>query len=327
MKSRVFVDNLFLNVSTTCNMTCSRCFGHLEGFRDEPMMNMDTAQTATDIYFKQRNPDCPNPYVMLFGGEPLLNQDLLFKFIPWIKQKYQSYKFKLCLFTNGLALSEVLLDYFLKNNMLLFVSLDGEYKTHRKNRNITTGEYEHIVSMIKKSLRIKPDSVIPYCVIQREDLDLARDIVSCIASLGAGSVAVTKNLEEHWENEEKVELFNILKDIRKERKIKIYLYPERISDCASCSSKSMMVYPNGQIFDLCYVCSSVLTEKGTITPDDANVMHFGNTKGTRELFLDEEKKRKIIKANMQCTFSNEGHSSIVSTLSTSLVHPLFRRTV
>ena len=313
MKTRVSVDNLFLNISTICNMKCSRCFSHLEKFRENHMMNMDVARTATDLYFKQRNSDCPNPYIMLFGGEPLLNQDLLREFIPWVKKQYQTHEFRLCIFTNGLALNDALMDYFLSNNMLLFVSLDGGYGIHKKNRNITASEFDHIVSMIKKCLESEPDSVIPYCVIQREDLDLTHDILTYIASLGAGSIAITKNLEQYWDE--------------KELNINIFLYPEKISDCNTCSPKNMMVYPNGEIFDLCYTCSSVLTENRSITSEDSRVMYFGNIEDTKELFLDVEKKKKIIKANMKCTFSDDVHSSFVSWLASRFEHPLFRSTV
>ncbi len=325
MRNKVFVDNLFLNISTICNMKCSRCFSHLDGFRDEIMMNMGIARTATNIYFKQRNPECLNPFIMLFGGEPLLNQDLLMEFIPWVKQQYQTINFRLCLFTNGLALSETLLDYFLSNDILLFVSMDGEYDIHRKNRNITIDEYKHIVSMIKKSLESEPNSLIPYCVIQREDLALTHDILSYIASLGAGSIAITKNFGEYWGEEDKTVLFKILKEIKEERNINIFLYPEKSSDCATCSPKNMMVYPNGEIFDLCYTCSSVLVENGAITHDDSGVMHFGNIKDTQELYLNVEKKRELIETNIKCSFTGKKNSPIETFLATSAIHPLFRK--
>ncbi len=302
-------------------MRCSRCFGHLEGDSDERLMNMETACLATDIYFKQRNPDHPNPYIMLFGGEPLLNHDILKNYIPWVNDKYGSENYKLCLFTNGLALNDTLMDYFLSNNMLLFVSLDGDFQIHSKNRDITADEYKHIVRMIKRGVESNPDSIIPYCVIQREDFSRTRDILSYIASLGAKSVAITKNLEQHWKEEDKIVLFEILKGIKKTKHTNILLYPEKICDCSTCHPKSMMVYPNGEIFDICYTSSSVLTENGTISEADSRVMYFGNLKETQKLYLDVKKKRELIITNMRCSFTGRKESPIETFLATPAKHP------
>ncbi len=321
MKNRIFINNLHLNISTACNMKCPRCFDHLESNHNERLMNMDIACSATDLYFKQRNPDHPNPYIMFFGGEPLLNQDLLMEYIPWVNHQYPSEKFRLCLFTNGLALNDTLVDYFTSNHILLFVSLDGEYQTHRKSKVVTPDEYKHIVRMIKRGLTSDPGSVIPYCVIQHEDLHLAHNNLSYIASLGAEGVAVAKEVEQHWEEEDRIVLFDILKELKKSQKLNFLLYPEKCCDCATCNPKCMMVYPNGEIFDLCYTCSSVLAENGTISQADARVMYFGNIKETQELYFDVEQKRELIKSNMRCSFTGQKDSPIETFLAAPARHP------
>jgi len=316
MRSRISVDNLFLNVSTTCNMSCARCFGHLDGFQDQQLMSLQTAQAATRLYFKQRALDCESPYIMLFGGEPLTNLDLLDQYIPWVQQEYHDYPFRLCLFSNGLALTGELVDFFLHHNMLLFISLDGDYKTQRKNRDITAEEYDHIVAMIRLTAESERDAIVPYCVINQADITRVVEIVSYIASLRVKKVAIAKNLEEQWSDKERSTLLDTFKDIKRKLGIQILLYPEIISNCATCQPKSMMVYPNGEIKDLCYTCSSILAERGTITADDSRVMHLGHIEKQPELLLDVKKKRKLIKSNMQCAISDGKDAAIVSELST-----------
>jgi MoaA/NifB/PqqE/SkfB family radical SAM enzyme len=303
-------------------MSCARCFGHLEGFHDQQMMNLKIAQAATQLYFEQRALDCKNPYIMLFGGEPLTNLDLLYQFIPWVQQEYEIYPFRLCLFTNGLALTEELLIFFQRHKVLLFVSLDGSYDIQRKSRDITTAEYDHIVSMIRKTAEADRDSIVPYCVINHGDSDRVFETISYIAALKVDKIAVSKNMEELWGDSDRLALIDMLKQLRRKLGIMILLYPEMVSDCITCNPKSMMVYPNGEIKDLCYTCSSIITGNGTIEVDDNRVMHLGHIEEQPELLLDVKMKRKIIKLNMQCSISDGKDPAIVSELATPR-HPFF----
>lgn len=319
--NNVFVDNLFLNISTLCNMKCARCFGHLEGIGKPHLMDLETAQAATRLYFRQRKPDSTNPFIMLFGGEPLLNLDLLYQLIPWIQDEFRSDPFTLCLFTNGLALNDSLLDYFLSRCVHLFISLDGGYDIQLKNRPVTPSEHTHIVSMVKKAAAGNRELVTPYCVVQHEDIGRIHSIMSGIASLGVDRIAVTKNLEEWWAESDRVFLLDQLKKIRQELNVQILLYPEIISDCRTCDPGSMMVYPDGSIMDLCYTCSSVLSGNGIIAADDNQVMQLGHLGQQPELFLDVTKKREIVKTNMQCTISDPEDPKTMNSLAT-FVHPL-----
>ncbi len=83
----------------------------------------------------------------------------------------------------------------------------------------------------------------------------------------------------------------------------------------------MMVYPNGEIFDICYTSSSVLAECGAISETDSRGMYFGNIKETQELYLDVKQKRELIKTNMRCSFTGQKESPIETFLAAPAKHP------
>jgi MoaA/NifB/PqqE/SkfB family radical SAM enzyme len=265
-------------------------------------MDLATAKEATELYFRQRNPHCTSPYIMLFGGEPLLNWELVVKYVPWLNDN-RGLHFNLLLFTNGLAATEDRIRFLAAQNVRLFFSLDGDYRRFREVRPVTKREYEHILSMMRYYLELAPDSAIPYCVIRNKDIHSVPEIVESIASLGFKHIALARDLTERWEGAEKVALVNHVRGLQQAREADLLPFPEATADCfGSCYPRSMMVYPDGEIYDLCYVCATAAHSRGLINSDDMQALFMGDLATSGELSLDVERKKKTVRSHVHCAF-------------------------
>lgn len=70
--------NLWLNVSHDCNLRCIYCFGHGGSYGgSRELMSVDTAKKSIDYWFKYLNKNIPMTTVTFFGGEPLMNLEVI----------------------------------------------------------------------------------------------------------------------------------------------------------------------------------------------------------------------------------------------------------
>jgi sulfatase maturation enzyme AslB (radical SAM superfamily) len=304
MRQIVHVQNLFLNVSLSCDMKCRRCYGHLDT-SPKNMMDMDTAVKATESYTRHRDTQYPSGYIMLFGGEPLLNRKLVENYIPWAREKYPF--LDLSLFTNGAKLDRKKIDFFIANRTSLFISLDGDFKRHSSTRGITAKTFSHIISMIKLFNEKEPGKIIPYCVVSKENLDSFDRDISFIASLGVKNIAVAKDFKEDWTPEDRTTLVGILKNYRD---IDFMIYPEATSNCLNCTPRQMMVYPDGKVYDLCYVCGTVLAGRNLMDKKDLELFYMGNVHENDSLYMDTGKKMETMHSLVFCPTLTADYSTL-----------------
>ncbi|MEK6875058.1 MAG: radical SAM protein [Nanoarchaeota archaeon] len=122
---------LILNVTDNCNLRCKYCLysGNYEG---EPtygtnIMSLGIAKTSIDYLFKH-SIKARQRIVSFYGGEPLLedNRSLVESSTDYARKKSieNSASVKFSLVTNGTNLTNWV-DWLTKNEVLLFVSLDG----------------------------------------------------------------------------------------------------------------------------------------------------------------------------------------------------------
>jgi len=88
------------------------------------VMNLSLAKRAIDFL----SPDLAEPLIEigelgLFGGEPLLEWNLIKKIIAYAETKPNIKKFGVA--TNGLLLNKEILEYFIEHNVYPALSIDG----------------------------------------------------------------------------------------------------------------------------------------------------------------------------------------------------------
>lgn len=131
------VKALCLNIAHDCNLACKYCFasqGDYGGVKRE-LMSFDVAKRAVDFLISMSGPR-QHCEIDFFGGEPLLNWDVVKQTVEYIEsiQAQHNKIFKLTLTTNGVLLTQDRIDYVNEHNMSLVLSIDGREEVHNRMR-------------------------------------------------------------------------------------------------------------------------------------------------------------------------------------------------
>lgn len=140
------LNGLILGVTEECNLRCKYCsYSGIYPFsrtHSDQYMSFETSKKAISYYLDliikgiKYNP-IRKPVIGFYGGEPLLNFNLIKKSVEFIKEKYGE-KFnktiEYTITTNGTLLSETKLKWLIKNNFTIYLSLDGSEKNQDRNR-------------------------------------------------------------------------------------------------------------------------------------------------------------------------------------------------
>jgi len=137
------LNQLTLEATEDCNFRCVYCV-----FSDNYIysrkhsnkyMDIDTAIDAIDCYFslikegKRYNP-LRKPAVSFYGGEPLLNFELIKDSVNYINRKYNNYEVIYTITTNGSLLNKEKAEWLIQHNFNIAVSICGPEEEHDRLR-------------------------------------------------------------------------------------------------------------------------------------------------------------------------------------------------
>lgn len=146
--------SLCLHIAHDCNLRCGYCFAGTGDFGgNRAMMSKEIAEQAVEYAIKgskQRH----NLELDLFGGEPLVNPEVVKHVINYVRtrEKETGKNIKLTLTTNGTLLNDEMIEFLNENRVMLVLSLDGKKETHDSMRPFPnqTGSYDAAVRGFKK---------------------------------------------------------------------------------------------------------------------------------------------------------------------------------
>jgi uncharacterized protein len=162
----LYFTHVYLNVTDDCNLTCPYCFTN----QSPNYMTLDTAKKVIDQVYEnffikmkiltyQKMPEkiC---IIHFFGGEPLLCYDsIIVPLIEYCKtEKNDIFIFKIT--TNGTLLDDEKINFFLLNNVEIFLSIDGNKETQNFNRpckDQTSSSFDLINNNLEYLLERFPD--------------------------------------------------------------------------------------------------------------------------------------------------------------------------
>ena len=143
------VKALCLHIAHDCNLACRYCFaGQGEYNGESALMSAETGKKAIDFLIKSSG-NRRNLEVDFFGGEPLMNFEVVKEFVAYgrsLEEKYNK-KFRFTLTTNGVLLNDDVLEFANKEMSNLVLSIDGRKELHdymRPSRN-GKGSYDIIL--------------------------------------------------------------------------------------------------------------------------------------------------------------------------------------
>lgn len=127
---------LTFEVTEKCNLKCSYCIysdiysNH--DHRESKNMNFSMAKNIIDYYFytlKENNHANEKLDIGFYGGETLLNFELVKSIVSYLKTKYaDKCKYNFHITTNGVYLN-LYYDFLIKNEFNILISLDGDEKS------------------------------------------------------------------------------------------------------------------------------------------------------------------------------------------------------
>ncbi|MGO3017815.1 MAG: thioether cross-link-forming SCIFF peptide maturase [Anaerococcus sp.] len=152
---------LCLNVAHTCNLSCEYCFakgGKYQG--KDAIMPIEVAKKAIDFLIEESK-NHYNLDIDFFGGEPLLNWDLVKETVIYARSKEEKYnkKFNFTLTTNGVLLDDDKIDFLNENMKNVVLSLDGRKEKHDEFRKTLSGKgsYDTIVPKFQNFVKKRGD--------------------------------------------------------------------------------------------------------------------------------------------------------------------------
>jgi len=156
------ISKICLQVSQQCNFRCSYCV-----YSDEyenrnhssKKMNWTTAKKGIDLLI-DHSKDSPELEVGFYGGEPLLEFDLINECLKYASKVAEGKKVSFTITTNGSLLNEDMVRTFLKYDMTVSVSLDGPREIHDKNRKFAAngrGTFDQVYNNLKTVIKKYPE--------------------------------------------------------------------------------------------------------------------------------------------------------------------------
>lgn len=145
---------LCLHIAHDCNMCCKYCFaGEGEYSGDRSLMSFEVGKRALDFLIEQSG-SRKNLEVDFFGGEPLLNFDVVKQLVAYARsiEKEKGKNFRFTLTTNGVLLNDEVMEWANKECYNVVLSLDGRKETNdrmRRTRN-DKGTYNLILPKFQK---------------------------------------------------------------------------------------------------------------------------------------------------------------------------------
>ena len=262
--------SLYLISSTSCNLDCDYCFyrsSASKSLSQHQNMSFYVAKKAL-IDFKRivqgnvKNSDYWQQ-VTFYGGEPLLNKNMLYQAIPFTRENFDE-DTNLVINTNGVLIDKEDIKLFKDNSVEVQISLDGDKEKHDLHRKTQNGAptYEIVINNMKKLLE-SGVKVLPMITATDDNIDGFSDrIYSIVKELGiddyAVNVLITNSFKVNDDYTDKlakemlmayrkfgnvasdyafVELYNRLLGIDK-----------TISKNSCGSSRKITVFPNGKVF-------------------------------------------------------------------------------
>jgi uncharacterized protein len=147
-------EQLILQVTQNCNLRCSYCFygqGNYDNrTHSSKRMSFETAKKGID-YILNHSSNLENVYISFYGGEPLLEIDLIKKCIEYAEEKVEGKKITYSMTTNGTLFNREVVELFDKYDFQIVISLDGTKEMHDLNRKFVNGKgsFDMIMDNIK----------------------------------------------------------------------------------------------------------------------------------------------------------------------------------
>lgn len=181
------VKALCLHISHDCNMRCKYCFASTGDFRHgRELMPFEVGKAAMD-FLMERSLGRRNLEVDFFGGEPLMNLDVVKQVVAYTREKEKEYgkNTRFTLTTNGVLLDGETIDFLNREMSNIVLSIDGRKSVNDAMRPLVGGKpsYDLILpkmkALVEKRRHLDEERQSYYVrgTFTRENLDFSKDVL------------------------------------------------------------------------------------------------------------------------------------------------------
>ncbi len=193
-KRDTVVKALCLHVAHDCNLACRYCFaGEGEYHGKRSLMSAEVGKKALD-FLVANSGNRGNLEVDFFGGEPLMNFDVVREIVAYGRalERDHNKKFRFTLTTNGVLLNDDIMDFLNREMANVVLSCDGRQEVHDRMRPAPNGRGSYAVVMPKFRKMADLRNQERYYIrgtFTHENLDFSEDVLH-FADLGFRQISV-----------------------------------------------------------------------------------------------------------------------------------------
>ncbi len=188
------VKALCLHIAHDCNLACRYCFaeeGEYHGRR--ALMSFEVGRAALDFLIANSG-NRRNLEVDFFGGEPLMNFDVVKQLVAYGREqeKLHNKKFRFTLTTNGVLLNDEVMEFANREMANVVLSIDGRKEVNDRMRPFRkgAGSYDLIVPKFQKLAESRnQDRYYVRGTFTHNNLDFSKDVLH-LADLGFRQISV-----------------------------------------------------------------------------------------------------------------------------------------
>ena len=183
-----------LHISHDCNLRCKYCFASTGDFgTGRKLMPLETAKAAID-FLLEKSVGRENLELDFFGGEPLMNFDVVKQTVAYARSKEKEYgkHFRFTITTNGVLLNDEIQEFVNKEMDNVVLSLDGRKEINDQMRPFRNGKgsYDLIVPKFQKLAESRnQEKYYIRGTFTRNNLDFSNDIMH-FADLGFKQMSI-----------------------------------------------------------------------------------------------------------------------------------------
>ena len=172
--------------------------------KNKRRLSWEVGTRAIDWLIKESK-DKKKLTIALFGGEPLMEFDLIKRLVPYGERKaaQQGKSIHFSATTNCVLINDEMIQFFRQHRMTFHTSIDGSPETHDKHRHFPNGKGTSVViePIIRKILKYWPDRIARMSV-SNDTVHRWMEDVLYLVDLGYKNLAMIPIPELDWTEEQ-----------------------------------------------------------------------------------------------------------------------------
>jgi len=207
------LDNIELILTTDCNLACKYCF-EKRMLLEKRDMSINVAKKSIDLLLDYSH-DKEEIYIVLFGGEPLMNKSPLKDIVSYAEKQSQrnNKKVAFSITTNGILIDETWTEFFHDHKIKVLLSIDGMAESHDRFRVDRTGHgtFDKVMKVVDLLKQSQGYLGVKMTIMPENISSLSQDVMG-LYQIGINHFIVGYANNQHWDaNQVKIFLSELKK--------------------------------------------------------------------------------------------------------------------